>query len=123
MDFIDLIERLNRNTAAQKEQTKRRRMELGLPEPKPPELDLLLQKWEVVLPSREPRGEEPPLPEPRGEEPPLAGPRGEEPPLPEPPVEVKGEDVPPASQSGVAMGGPLSRQCGHQAGMLRAPSA
>ncbi|MGH0117563.1 UNVERIFIED_CONTAM: hypothetical protein FKN15_005065 [Acipenser sinensis] len=111
MDFKDLIAKLNQNTAAQVEQCRKRRQELGLPEPT--ELDLLLQKWEVVLPSRDPRGEEPPLAEPRGEEPPLAEPRGEEPslaeprgekpPLPEPPVEVKGGDVPPPLQASPAL--------------------
>ncbi|MGH0157156.1 UNVERIFIED_CONTAM: hypothetical protein FKN15_033124 [Acipenser sinensis] len=113
MDFKALIERINRNTVAQQEQCRKWR-QLGLPDPEPTELDLLLQKWEQargapltpapeprgeVLPLPEPRGEEPPLPEPRGEEPPLPEPRGEEPPLPEPPVEVKGEDVPPPLQA------------------------
>ncbi|MGH0127746.1 UNVERIFIED_CONTAM: hypothetical protein FKN15_035445 [Acipenser sinensis] len=46
MDFKELIDRINRNTAAQKEQTKKWRQELGLPDPEPTELDLLLQKWE-----------------------------------------------------------------------------
>ncbi|MGH0128021.1 UNVERIFIED_CONTAM: hypothetical protein FKN15_077315 [Acipenser sinensis] len=67
------------------EQTKKWRQELGLPDPEPTELELLLQKWEqacVAPQSPEPEGEELPLPEPRGEEPPE--PRGEEPSLPEP---------------------------------------
>ncbi|MGH0114898.1 UNVERIFIED_CONTAM: hypothetical protein FKN15_065822 [Acipenser sinensis] len=71
MDFKELIEMINRNTAAQIEQTKKWRQELGLPDPEPTELELLLQKWEqaCVAPlSPEPEGEEPPLPEPRGEE-------------------------------------------------------
>ncbi|MGH0128133.1 UNVERIFIED_CONTAM: hypothetical protein FKN15_033574 [Acipenser sinensis] len=113
MDFKELIEMINRNTAAQIEQTKKWRQELGLPDPEPTELELLLQKWEQAsvapqspepegeaLPLPEPRGEELPLPEPRGEalplpepreeEPPLPEPRGEEPPLPEP----RGEEPP-----------------------------
>ncbi|MGH0163244.1 UNVERIFIED_CONTAM: hypothetical protein FKN15_044386 [Acipenser sinensis] len=83
MDFKELIAMINRNTAVQVEQNKTWRLELGLPEREPTELDLLLQKWEVELPSREPE-EELPLPEPRGEELPLPEPRGEELPLPEP---------------------------------------
>ncbi|MGH0192545.1 UNVERIFIED_CONTAM: hypothetical protein FKN15_017859 [Acipenser sinensis] len=58
MNFKDLIEKINRNTAAQVEQNKTWRVELGLPEPEPTELDLLLQKWEKELPLPEPRGEE-----------------------------------------------------------------
>ncbi|MGH0173502.1 UNVERIFIED_CONTAM: hypothetical protein FKN15_065613 [Acipenser sinensis] len=95
MDFKELIEMINRNTAAQIEQTKKWRQELGLPDPEPTELELLLQKWEqasVAPQSPEPEGEELPLPlpEPRGEEPPLPEPRGEEvksrpPPQPRPP--------------------------------------
>ncbi|MGH0159041.1 UNVERIFIED_CONTAM: hypothetical protein FKN15_067466 [Acipenser sinensis] len=93
MDFKELIEMINRNTAAQKEQTKKWRQELGLPDPEPTELELLLQKWEqasIAPQSPEPEGEELPLPEPRGEEPPLPEPRGEEgrsipPPQPRPP--------------------------------------
>ncbi|MGH0158438.1 UNVERIFIED_CONTAM: hypothetical protein FKN15_037868 [Acipenser sinensis] len=50
MDFKELIEMINRNTASQIEQTKKWRQELG------------------QLPLPEPRGEELPLPEPRGEE-------------------------------------------------------
>ncbi|MGH0137777.1 UNVERIFIED_CONTAM: hypothetical protein FKN15_064483 [Acipenser sinensis] len=46
MDLEELIEMINRNTAAQKEQTKKWRQELGLPDPEPTELELLLQKWE-----------------------------------------------------------------------------
>ncbi|MGH0139026.1 UNVERIFIED_CONTAM: hypothetical protein FKN15_068157 [Acipenser sinensis] len=97
----ELIERINRNTAAQIEQTARLErwtIEMGLAPPKtqerePTELEGLLQEWEQAsgaLQSPEPRGEEPPLPEPRGEEPPLPEPRGEEPPLPEP----RGEELP-----------------------------
>ncbi|MGH0158167.1 UNVERIFIED_CONTAM: hypothetical protein FKN15_061047 [Acipenser sinensis] len=84
MDFKELIDRINRNTAAQKEQTKKWRQERGLPDPEPTELDLLLQKWEVVLPSRESRGEEPPLPESEGEELPPPEPEREELPSREP---------------------------------------
>ncbi|MGH0174227.1 UNVERIFIED_CONTAM: hypothetical protein FKN15_067615 [Acipenser sinensis] len=84
MDFKDLIAMINWNTTAQQEQNKKWRVELGLPEPEPTELDRLLQKWEVELLSREPEEEELPLPEPRGEELPLPEPRGEELPLPEP---------------------------------------
>ncbi|MGH0143295.1 UNVERIFIED_CONTAM: hypothetical protein FKN15_078334 [Acipenser sinensis] len=106
----ELIERINRNTAAQIEQTARYErwaIEMGLAPQKrqkrePTELERLIQAWklplpepievelplpeprEVQLPLPEPRGEEPPLPEPRGEEPPLPEPRGEELPLPEP---------------------------------------
>ncbi|MGH0160290.1 UNVERIFIED_CONTAM: hypothetical protein FKN15_039551 [Acipenser sinensis] len=103
MDLKELMEMINRNTAAQIAQTKKWRQELGLPDPEPTELELLLQKWEQAsvapqspepegeeLPLPEPRGEEPPLPEPRGEEPQLPEPRGEEPPLPEP----RGEEPP-----------------------------
>ncbi|MGH0118111.1 UNVERIFIED_CONTAM: hypothetical protein FKN15_043611 [Acipenser sinensis] len=53
MDLKELIEIINRNTAAQKEQTKKMeeqtkkwRQEWGLPDPEPTELELLLQKWE-----------------------------------------------------------------------------
>ncbi|RXM95709.1 hypothetical protein EOD39_16555 [Acipenser ruthenus] len=42
----DLIAKINWNTAAQLEQNKKWRHELGLPEREPNELDLLLQKWE-----------------------------------------------------------------------------
>ncbi|MGH0127153.1 UNVERIFIED_CONTAM: hypothetical protein FKN15_055993 [Acipenser sinensis] len=103
MDFKELIAMINRNTAVQVEQNKTWRLELGLPEREPTELDLLLQKWEVELPSREPeeelplpepRGEELLLPEPRGEEPPRPEPRGEKPPLPEPRGE-EAKSIPP----------------------------
>ncbi|MGH0176848.1 UNVERIFIED_CONTAM: hypothetical protein FKN15_073443 [Acipenser sinensis] len=73
----ELIAEIKRNTAAQQEQNKKWRVELGLPEPEPTDLDRLLQKWKVELPSREPEEEELPLPEPRGEELPLPEPRGE----------------------------------------------
>ncbi|MGH0186560.1 UNVERIFIED_CONTAM: hypothetical protein FKN15_021598 [Acipenser sinensis] len=97
----ELIERINRNTAAQREQTaqfERWAIEMGLAPPKtqerePTELERLIQAWEqasAAPQSPEPRGEEPPLPEPRGEEPLLPEPRGEEPPLPEP----RGEEPP-----------------------------
>ncbi|MGH0140761.1 UNVERIFIED_CONTAM: hypothetical protein FKN15_026151 [Acipenser sinensis] len=46
MDLKELMEMINRNTAAQIEQTKKWRQEWGLPDPEPTELDLLLQKWE-----------------------------------------------------------------------------
>ncbi|MGH0148101.1 UNVERIFIED_CONTAM: hypothetical protein FKN15_011912 [Acipenser sinensis] len=88
MDFKELIAMINRNTAAQQEQNKKWRVELGLPEPEPTELDLLLQKWEVEMPSREPEEEELPLPESRGEEPPLPESRGEKLPL----TEHRGEE-------------------------------
>ncbi|MGH0151212.1 UNVERIFIED_CONTAM: hypothetical protein FKN15_060191 [Acipenser sinensis] len=99
MDFKELIEMINHNTAAQIEQTKKWRQEWRLPDPEPTELGLLLQKWEqardaLLTPAPEPRGEEPPLPEPRGEEPPLPEPRGEEPLLPEPRGE-EGKSIPP----------------------------
>ncbi|MGH0178837.1 UNVERIFIED_CONTAM: hypothetical protein FKN15_078509 [Acipenser sinensis] len=90
MDFKELIEMINRNTAAQIEQTKKWRQELGLPDPELTELDLLLQKWEqpepreVELPLPEPREVELPLPEPREVELPLPEPREVELPLPEP---------------------------------------
>ncbi|MGH0117743.1 UNVERIFIED_CONTAM: hypothetical protein FKN15_039039 [Acipenser sinensis] len=95
----ELIARINRNTAAQIEQTarfERWAIDMGLAPPKtqerePTELEWLIQVWE--LPPPEPRGEEPPLPEPRGEEPPLPEPRGKEPPLPEPRGEAK--SIPP----------------------------
>ncbi|MGH0147714.1 UNVERIFIED_CONTAM: hypothetical protein FKN15_017521 [Acipenser sinensis] len=97
MDFQELIEKINRNTAAQVEQNKTWRLELGLPEREPTELELLLQKWELesakeakqspapeeLVLSQEPEEEELPLPEPRGEELPLPEPRGEKLPLPE----------------------------------------
>ncbi|MGH0159768.1 UNVERIFIED_CONTAM: hypothetical protein FKN15_055194 [Acipenser sinensis] len=115
-DLKGLIEQISRNTAAQQEQSRKWRQEMGLPDPEPTELDLLLQKWEQARgslqtpeprreepPLPEPRGEEPPLPEPRGEGLPLPEPRGEEPPLPETPVEVKGEDVPPPLQASPAL--------------------
>ncbi|MGH0128811.1 UNVERIFIED_CONTAM: hypothetical protein FKN15_052142 [Acipenser sinensis] len=102
MDFKELIEMINKNTAAQEEQTKkmeRHRQELGvapllIQEREPTELELMLQKWElssreakgVELPSREPEGVELPSREPEGVELPLPEPRGEEPSLPEPPT-------------------------------------
>ncbi|MGH0174026.1 UNVERIFIED_CONTAM: hypothetical protein FKN15_069510 [Acipenser sinensis] len=112
----ELIERINRNTAAQIEQTARYErwaIEMGLAPQKrqkrePTELERLIQAWklplpeprgealllpeprEVELPLLEPRVEELQLPEPRGEQPPLPEPRGEQPPLPEP----RGEQPP-----------------------------
>ncbi|MGH0115554.1 UNVERIFIED_CONTAM: hypothetical protein FKN15_024884 [Acipenser sinensis] len=82
MDFKELITMINRNTAAQVEQNKTWRLELGLPEREPTELELLLQKWELesakeakqspapeeLVLSQEPEEEELPLPESRGEE-------------------------------------------------------
>ncbi|MGH0179287.1 UNVERIFIED_CONTAM: hypothetical protein FKN15_001963 [Acipenser sinensis] len=70
MDFKDLIEMINKNTAAQEEQIKkmeRQRQELGMApliiqEQEPNELELLLQRWE--LPSQEPEGVELPSREP-----------------------------------------------------------
>ncbi|MGH0161253.1 UNVERIFIED_CONTAM: hypothetical protein FKN15_045698 [Acipenser sinensis] len=98
MDLWNLIEQINRNAAAQKEQLERWEREMGLApqkrqEREPTELELLLQKWEqtsVAPQSPEPEGEELPLPEPRGEELPLPEPREEELPLPEP----RGEELP-----------------------------
>ncbi|MGH0154748.1 UNVERIFIED_CONTAM: hypothetical protein FKN15_056829 [Acipenser sinensis] len=98
MESIEqLIERINRNTAAQIEQSarfERWAIEMWLAptktqEREPTELERLIQAWEEP-PLPEPRGEEPMLPEPRGEEPLLPEPRGEEPPLPEP----RGEELP-----------------------------
>ncbi|MGH0134530.1 UNVERIFIED_CONTAM: hypothetical protein FKN15_054422 [Acipenser sinensis] len=107
----ELIAWINRNTAAQIEQTARLERwtrEMGWAPPKTQErettgLERLIQEWEEanaapLLPEPkgeepllpEPRGEEPPLPEPKGEEPPILEPRGEEPPLPEP----RGEEPP-----------------------------
>ncbi|MGH0161549.1 UNVERIFIED_CONTAM: hypothetical protein FKN15_041310 [Acipenser sinensis] len=68
MDLKEWIEKLNDGTAALMEQTERWRQDLGLPDPEPTELDLLLQKWKLELPLPEPRGEELPLPEPEREE-------------------------------------------------------
>ncbi|MGH0135541.1 UNVERIFIED_CONTAM: hypothetical protein FKN15_019924 [Acipenser sinensis] len=86
----ELIARINLNTAAQLEKNKRWRLELGLPEQEPNELELLLQKWEqardaplspaqatqlspepegVELLSREPEGVELPSREPEGGQP------------------------------------------------------
>ncbi|MGH0158378.1 UNVERIFIED_CONTAM: hypothetical protein FKN15_035474 [Acipenser sinensis] len=101
MDLKALIEKINRNTTAQQEQCRKWRQKLGLPDPEPTELDLLLQRWEQaggtpLTPAPEPRGEEPLLPEPRGEELPLPEPRGEEPPLPDP----RGEEPPLAEPRG-----------------------
>ncbi|MGH0143902.1 UNVERIFIED_CONTAM: hypothetical protein FKN15_050245 [Acipenser sinensis] len=84
----ELIKKINDNTAAQKEQTERWRLELGLPERAPTDLELLLQKWEQarevqlaaapegeaqrsqeeeeLLPSPEPEGVELPSREPEG---------------------------------------------------------
>ncbi|RXM29017.1 Protein sidekick-1 [Acipenser ruthenus] len=42
----ELIKKINENTAAQLEQNERWRLELGLPEWEPTELELLLKKWE-----------------------------------------------------------------------------
>ncbi|MGH0172713.1 UNVERIFIED_CONTAM: hypothetical protein FKN15_000869 [Acipenser sinensis] len=74
MDLKELIEIINRNTAAQKEQTKKMeeqtkkwRQELGLPDPEPTELELLLQKWEQAEEARlsaAPAREAPELPAP-----------------------------------------------------------
>ncbi|MGH0156575.1 UNVERIFIED_CONTAM: hypothetical protein FKN15_031464 [Acipenser sinensis] len=102
MDFRELIERLNKNTAAQEEQTRkmeRQRQELGLApwiiqEREPTELELLLQKRElpsrepegVELPSREPEGVELPSREPEGVELPSRETEGVELPLPEQPT-------------------------------------
>ncbi|MGH0153293.1 UNVERIFIED_CONTAM: hypothetical protein FKN15_024428 [Acipenser sinensis] len=144
MDFKELIEMINRNTAAQIEQTKKWRQEWGLPDPELTELDLLLQKWEQtrdapLTPVPEPRGEEPPFPEPRGEEPPLPEPRGEEPPLPEPrgeepplpePRGEEGRSIPPPQprpphlqSSSALLRRPSTFAPGHPAGLPRPPCA
>ncbi|MGH0123201.1 UNVERIFIED_CONTAM: hypothetical protein FKN15_013705 [Acipenser sinensis] len=86
----ELIKRINRNTAAQIEQTarfERWAIDMGLAPPKiqerePTELERLIQAWELPLP--EPREVELPLPEPREGELPLPEPREVELPLPEP---------------------------------------
>ncbi|MGH0150582.1 UNVERIFIED_CONTAM: hypothetical protein FKN15_017669 [Acipenser sinensis] len=89
MDLKEWIEKLNDSTAALKEQTERWRQDLGLPDPEPTELDLLLQNWKEELPLPEPRGEELLLPEPKEEELPLPEPEGEE----MLPHEPEGEDL------------------------------
>ncbi|MGH0141279.1 UNVERIFIED_CONTAM: hypothetical protein FKN15_078003 [Acipenser sinensis] len=43
----ELIARINSNTTAQLDQNEQWRLELGLPEREPTELELLLQKWEL----------------------------------------------------------------------------
>ncbi|MGH0126629.1 UNVERIFIED_CONTAM: hypothetical protein FKN15_030185 [Acipenser sinensis] len=86
----ELIERINRNTAAQIEQTARYErwaIEMGLAPQKrqkrePTELERLIQAWKLPLP--EPREVELPLPELREVELPLPEPREVELPLPEP---------------------------------------
>ncbi|MGH0166728.1 UNVERIFIED_CONTAM: hypothetical protein FKN15_051269 [Acipenser sinensis] len=104
-DLKALIKQINKNTAAQKEQTERWKLELELLKREPTELDLLLQKWEVELPSREPEevklpsrepeGVELPSREPEGVELPSRGPEDVKPWLSqEPPAAVKGEEVP-----------------------------
>ncbi|MGH0129082.1 UNVERIFIED_CONTAM: hypothetical protein FKN15_069063 [Acipenser sinensis] len=103
-DLKGLIDQIKRNTAAQKEQTKRWRVELGLPEPEPTELDLLLQKWEVELASREPEGVELASREPERVELASREPEGVELPSREPGDELptrepEGEDVPPPLQA------------------------
>ncbi|MGH0117847.1 UNVERIFIED_CONTAM: hypothetical protein FKN15_003878 [Acipenser sinensis] len=105
----ELITRINCNTAAQREQNGKWRQEMGLPDPEPTELDLLLQKWEqargapltptpepegVELPSREPEGVELPSQEPEGVELPSREPEGVEPWLAQEPLaENKREKV------------------------------
>ncbi|MGH0144339.1 UNVERIFIED_CONTAM: hypothetical protein FKN15_002830 [Acipenser sinensis] len=86
MDLKELIDKINQNTIAQKEQNEKWERDLGLAplkiqEREPTELELLLQKWEqageaalspepegVELPSREPEGVELPSREPEGVE-------------------------------------------------------
>ncbi|MGH0166108.1 UNVERIFIED_CONTAM: hypothetical protein FKN15_064984 [Acipenser sinensis] len=107
-DLKGLIDQIKRNTAAQKEQTKRWRVELGLPEPEPTELDLLLQKWEVELASREPEGVELASREPEGVELLSREPEGMELPSREPGGELptrvpEGEDVLPPLQASPAL--------------------
>ncbi|MGH0119483.1 UNVERIFIED_CONTAM: hypothetical protein FKN15_076707 [Acipenser sinensis] len=140
MDLKELMEMINRNTAAQIEQTKKWRQELGLPDPEPTELELLLQKWEQAsvapqspepegeeLPLPEHRGEELPLPEPRGEELPLPEPRREEPPLPEPRGEKHTSTAAPTTtptvQFGAAASSPSTVAPGHPTGLPRPPCA
>ncbi|MGH0140378.1 UNVERIFIED_CONTAM: hypothetical protein FKN15_067224 [Acipenser sinensis] len=99
----ELIKKINENTAAQKEQTERWRLELELPEREPTELDLLLQKWEQATEvplSAAPEREAPLSPEPEEKES-FTEPDEVEPwPSPEPRATVKGEEVsnPPPSQ-------------------------
>ncbi|MGH0128555.1 UNVERIFIED_CONTAM: hypothetical protein FKN15_040255 [Acipenser sinensis] len=94
MDLKELIERINRNTAAQVEQNKKWRLELGLPEREPTELELLLQKWELES-ARE--AQQSPAPEELGkgrEEESIPKPEEVEPwQSPEPPAAIKGEEV------------------------------
>ncbi|MGH0151934.1 UNVERIFIED_CONTAM: hypothetical protein FKN15_055144 [Acipenser sinensis] len=44
----ELIERLEKNAARQREDSRRWRQEMGLPEPEPTELDLLIQNWKPM---------------------------------------------------------------------------
>ncbi|MGH0117751.1 UNVERIFIED_CONTAM: hypothetical protein FKN15_039047 [Acipenser sinensis] len=105
MDFRELTERLNKNTAAQEEQMRkmeRQRQELGLApliiqEREPTELERLLQKWE--LPSREPEGVELPSREPEGVELPSREPEGVELPSREP----EGVELPSREPEGVEL--------------------
>ncbi|MGH0175744.1 UNVERIFIED_CONTAM: hypothetical protein FKN15_000223 [Acipenser sinensis] len=151
-DLKALIEQINRNTAAQKEQTKKWRQELGLPDPEPTELELLLQKWEQAEEawlSAAPAREAPESPAPEV----LQGEQEEET-VPEPPGErspgvactggsarrTGGRDRPgtrggehhtsttapdhnPGRGSGAGQCGPLPLAPGHPAGLPRPPCA
>ncbi|MGH0171404.1 UNVERIFIED_CONTAM: hypothetical protein FKN15_006337 [Acipenser sinensis] len=115
MDFLELIERFKKNTAAQEEQTKkmeRQRQELGvapliIQQREPTYLELLLEKWEwpsrepegVELPSREPEGVELPSREPEGVELPSREPEGVELPSREP----EGVELPSREPEGVEL--------------------
>ncbi|MGH0115424.1 UNVERIFIED_CONTAM: hypothetical protein FKN15_000059 [Acipenser sinensis] len=120
----ELIERLERNAAQQREESRRWRQELGLLEPEPTELDLLLQNWKPI--QRTPLSPEP------SEEAPLFSELEEKSlPSPEPWSSDKKEEVrsspplqiPSASRSGADEGGPLPRPVGYPAGMSGPPSA
>ncbi|MGH0169339.1 UNVERIFIED_CONTAM: hypothetical protein FKN15_067091 [Acipenser sinensis] len=97
MELKALIERINRNTAAQVEQNKTWRLELGLPEWEPTELELLLQKWELESAKeaqQSPAPEELVLSQGREEEESFPKPEEAEPWLSlEPPAAIKREEV------------------------------
>ncbi|MGH0129726.1 UNVERIFIED_CONTAM: hypothetical protein FKN15_039640 [Acipenser sinensis] len=122
----ELIARINDNTAAQKEQTERWRLELGLPERKPTELELLLQKWEQAreaLLAAAPEGEAPLSQEEEEEEELFLS--------PEPLAQGGGGEQPTSNRasatgrgrySGAVKCGPVLQLRGHQSGMPRPPS-
>ncbi|MGH0130654.1 UNVERIFIED_CONTAM: hypothetical protein FKN15_063120 [Acipenser sinensis] len=97
IDLKELIVRINRNTAAQVEQNKMWRLELGLPEREPTELELLLQKWELESAKeaqQSPAPEEMVLGQGREGEESFLKPEEAEPWLSlEPPAAIKGEEV------------------------------